>query len=81
MAEMNLKFDIDHSYKIINKILLFKNYKSREEVLTVAGTMVKMARNNSDYSDELKNAYLGAFEKLNMLTFDEMKEIISILNI
>lgn len=81
MAEMNLKFDIDHSYKIINKILLFKNYKSREEVLTVAGTMVKMARNNPDYSDELKNAYLGAFEKLNMLTFDEMKEIISILNI
>lgn len=81
MAEMNLKFDIDHSYKIINKILLFKNYKSREEVLTVAGTMVKMARNNSNYSDELKNAYLGAFEKLNMLTFDEMKEIISILNI
>lgn len=81
MAQVTINYEVDHSYKIINKILLFKNYKSREEVLTVAGTMVKMARNNPNYSDELKGAYLGAFEKLNMLTFDEMKEIISILNI
>lgn len=81
MSEIKLQYEVDYSYKIMNKILTFKEYKNREEVLAVAASMVKLARSNSDYSDEVKNAYVGAFDKLNILSFNEMKEIISILKI
>ena len=81
MSEIKLQYEVDYSYKIMNKILTFKEYKNREEVLAVAASMVKLARSNPDYSDEVKNAYVGAFDKLNLLNFNEMKEIISILKI
>ena len=72
---------VDFSFKIFEKILLFKEYKSRDEVMRIAQSIVKVARDNTSYDDETKGYYIEAFNRLNLLTFDEMKEIIEILNV
>lgn len=70
---------IDFSFKILEKILLLKEYESRDDILRVAQTMARMAMENKDFSEEVKSSYVEAFEKLNILSFEEMKEIIEIL--
>lgn len=72
---------IDFSFKILEKILLLKEYESRDDVLRVAQTMARMAMDNKDFSEEVKSSYVEAFEKLNILSFEEMKEIIEILRV
>lgn len=72
---------VDFSFKIFEKILLFKKYNSRDEIMRVAQSIVKVARDNPSYDDETKTFYIEAFNRLNLLTFEEMKEIIEILNV
>lgn len=69
---------VDYSFKILEEILTLKEYSSREEVIKVGETMLKIAENGA-YSDKIKAAYKEAMNKLNGLSFDEMKEIINIL--
>lgn len=69
---------VDYSFKILEEILTFKEYSSREEVIKVGETMLEIAE-KMGCSDKVKADYSEAMRKLNTLTFDEMKEIINIL--
>ena len=72
--------NIDYSFKILEEVLMLKKYNSREEVIALAETMVKVAENNEKCSDEIKKSYKEALNKLNTLTYEEMNEIIGILS-
>jgi len=72
--------NIDYSFKILEEILMLKKYSSKEEVISVAEAMVKVADSNSKCSPAVKDSYKEALKKLNTLSYDEMKEIISILS-
>ena len=74
--EILVSSDVDMSFTIFEKILLFKDYKDEKEVLRVAQAMAKAASNNPSYEPYIKEAYNEAFRKLSLLTFEEMKEII-----
>lgn len=69
---------VDYSFKVLEEVLTLKPYESREEVLAVANKMIEIVEEN-EYSDNIKNIYKEAMKKINLLNFDEMKEIISIL--
>ena len=69
----------DYSFKILEKILMLKQYNNREEVVKVAETMLNIA-NSKNISNDLKFSYEEALNKINKLSFDEMKEIINILS-
>ena len=71
--------NVDYSFKILEEILMLKEYKTREEVIKVGETMLKIA-NKSNILEALKDSYAEANSKLNRLSFDEMNEIIEILS-
>lgn len=71
--------NIDYSFKILEEILMLKKYKNKEEVISVAEAMTKVAEKNEKCSPSVKDSYKEALNKLNGLSFDEMNEIISIL--
>ncbi len=71
--------EIDYSFKILEEVLKLQKYKNKEEVLSVADKMLKIAQAKKNLSDELKKAYKEAYSKLQSLTFKEMNEIIEIL--
>lgn len=72
--------NIDYSFKILEEILMLKKYKNKEEVITLAEAMVKVAQSNEKCSQSVKDSYKEALNKLNTLSFDEMNEIIGILS-
>ena len=72
--------NIDYSFKILEEILMLKKYNSREEVLELAETMVDVANKNEKASENIKEAYKEALNKLKTLSYDEMNEIIGILS-
>jgi len=72
--------NIDYSFKILEEVLMLKKYNSKEEVIAVAEAMVKVADKNTTISQAIKDSYAEALNKLNTLSYDEMKEIIGILS-
>ena len=72
--------NIDYSFKILEEILMLKKYESKEDVISIAKTMVNVADKNPNCSDSIKQSYREALNKLNSLSFDEMNEIIGILS-
>ena len=72
--------NVDYSFKILEEILMLKEYTGKEEVLQTAEKMVKIALNNKELSEPMKTSYKEALNKLNSLSYDEMKEIIGILS-
>lgn len=72
--------NIDYSFKILEEILMLKKYSKKEEVISVAEAMVKVADKNEKCSPAVKESYKEALNKLNSLSFDEMTEIINILS-
>ncbi|MBQ9793150.1 MAG: hypothetical protein IJW32_05410 [Clostridia bacterium] len=72
--------NIDYSFKILEEILMLKEYKNKEEVISVAEAMYKVAEKNDKCSQAVKDSYKEALNKLNTLSYDEMKEIITILS-
>lgn len=71
--------EIDYSFKVLEEVLKLQKYKNKEEVLSVADKMLKIAQTKKNLSIELKKAYKEAYSKLDSLTFKEMNEIIEIL--
>ena len=67
------------SFKILETVLVLKEYKSKEEVLKVADLMRKIALESEEYPKTVKDAYIEAYKKLDGLNFDEMMEIKSII--
>lgn len=71
---------VDFSFKILEEILMLKKYKTKEEVVSVAEIMQRIANDNKNYSQNVKASYNEAYRKLKTLSFDEMNEIIGILS-
>lgn len=71
--------NIDYSFKILEEVLMLKKYNSKEEVIAVAEAMSRVAQNNEKCSNDMKDSYKEALNKLNTLSYDEMNEIIEIL--
>ena len=67
------------SFKVLETILVYKEYKSKEEVMKVAETMKNVALENSKYPKTVKEAYIEAYSKLKELPFDDMMEIKEII--
>ncbi len=67
------------SFKVLETILVFKDYTSKEEVMKVAETMKEIALKNSKYPKTVKDAYVEACSKLKDLPFDDMMEIKEII--
>lgn len=76
---MSKEVNITPWFKVIKSVLLFKDYNTREEVLKVAQTMARQARDNDKFSDETAQIYLEAFEKIQHLTFEQMMALKEIL--
>lgn len=76
---MSKEVNITPWFKVIKSVLLFKDYNTREEVLKVAQTMARQARDNDKFSDETAKIYLEAFEKIQHLTFEQMMALKEIL--
>ncbi len=75
MAEVN----ITPSFKVIKSVLMYKDYETKEEVLKVAQTMARNARDNEKFSDAVAAIYLEAFERIQCLTFNQMMALKEIL--
>ena len=67
------------SFKILETVLILKEYKTKDEVIKVIDTMRKVASESEEYPKTVKDAYEEAYKKLDGLTFDEMMEIKSII--
>ena len=73
-----MRKDIDYSFKVLEQILTFKQYNSKEEVVQVAKMMLDKV-NAKDCPQEYKDFYLDAYNKIDSVSFDEIKELIDIL--
>ena len=76
----NNKGKSDYSFKILEDVLLYRKWEDRESVVEFMNNLVKNALDIPEYPDELKEAFSEGSNKLNSLSFEEMKEIISILS-
>lgn len=76
---MSKEVNITPSFKVIKSVLLYKEYGTREEVLKVAQTMARTARDNDKFDDKTAAIYLEAFERIQHLTFEQMMALREIL--
>lgn len=67
------------SFKVLETILVYKDYKSKEEVVKVAETMKNIALANARYPKTVKEAYVEACSKISDLPFSDMMEIKEII--
>lgn len=72
--------DTDYSFKVLEMLLMLKKYESREEVIRTCTEIVSIVCQDEHLSPMVKSAYREGLRKINMLSYDEMCEIISILN-
>ena len=70
----------DYSFQILEAIIMAKDYKTRVEVISSAELAVNVACSLPNLEPGWKSSFKEALKKLNSLNFDEMKEIIGILN-
>ena len=76
---MSQEVNITPSFKVIKSVLLYKEYETREEVLKVAQTMARTARDNEKFDDRTAAIYLEAFERIQSLTFPQMMALREVL--
>ena len=69
---MSQEIEITPTFKVIKSVLLFKEYETREEVLKMAQTMARTARDNDKFDDKAAALYLEAFERIQCLSFEQM---------
>ena len=68
MAEVK----IEPWFKVVKSVLLYKDYETREEILKVAQTMARTARDNDKFDEATAAIYLEAFEKIQHMTFEQL---------
>ena len=76
---MSREIEITPAFKVIKSVLLFKDYETREDVLRMAQTMARTARDNDKFDEKAEALYLEAFEKIQVLTFEQMMALKEIL--
>lgn len=70
---------IETSYTILEKIIVSIDFKTKEELLSLAEIMVKKVQ-DGDYPEVLKLAYADAKHKIELLSLDQLNEIKNIVN-
>lgn len=70
---------IETSYDILEKIIVAIDFKTKEEVLELAGIMVEKVE-KGDYPQLLKLAYADAKHKIELLSLEQLNEIKNIIN-
>lgn len=71
---------LELSFDVFETILLAKKYNSKEEVMLAMKNALNLTKDNATMPTELKLAYVEAYKKLDILTWEEMLEVIAILN-
>lgn len=70
----------DYSFKVLEKFLMLKKYKTKEEVIRTCTEIVSIVCQDERLSPVVKSSYREALRKIDTLSYDEICEIISILN-
>ena len=70
---------IELSFAVMEKMLLAKNFKSKQELMDYCLKTTEIAKNNPQYPEELKLAYFEAIKKLQDLSFEDIVEIKKII--
>lgn len=69
----------DYSFKVLETLLMLKKYKNRNDVINTGTMITKSIFQDDRFTADVKASYREAMKKLDTLSFDEMKEIIGIL--
>ena len=70
---------IEMSYDLLEKIIMAINYTSKEDLVRLASIMVEKVNSDPKYPELLKLAYADAKNKIELLSFDQINEIKSII--
>ncbi len=70
---------VDYSFSIIERILMYRKYKSMEDVLDISLAVMAVIGGDKRFSDEIKASYREAHNKIKKLSFSEVQEIVAIL--
>ncbi len=69
----------DYSFRILENILMIKEYQNKNEVIETGALVTKIICNDQRVNDVIKSSYRSTMKRLDSLKFEEMQEIIEIL--
>ena len=70
---------IELSYDLLEKIIMAIDYKSKDDLVKLSKIMVEKFNSDDKYPQLLKLAYADAQNKIDLLSFDQINEIKSII--
>ncbi len=70
---------LELSFNIMENLLVSKDFKSKEELMTAAKNGVNISSKDEKMPIELKMAYAEAYQKLDSLSWEEILEIKEII--
>lgn len=69
-----------YKFEIIEKVIMARDFETKEEVVELAKKMKDIALNNESYSNDVKEAFKDAYNEIkNELTLANLKEIKKII--
>ena len=73
-----------YKFEIIEKIIMARDFETKEEVVQLAKKMKDIALDNDDYSEDVKQAFRDAYkeikDELSLSNLKEIKKIITFNN-
>lgn len=70
---------LELSFNIMENLLMSKDFKSKEEVMSATKKAVNLSKENDKLPIEVKLGYAEAYKQLNGLSWEEMLEIKEII--
>lgn len=70
---------IEMSYDILEKIITAIDYKSKDDLIRLAGIMVEKVQSDDKYPEIMKVAYKDAKHKIELLSLEQINEIKDII--
>jgi len=69
-----------YKFEIIEKVIMARDFETKEEVVELAKKMRDIALNNESYSNDVKEAFKDAYNEIkNELTLANLQEIKKII--
>lgn len=69
-----------YKFEIIEKVIMARDFETKEEVVELAKKMKDIAQENDSYSNDVKEAFKDAYNEIkNELTLANLKEIKKII--
>ena len=69
-----------YKFEIIEKVIMARDFETKEEVVELAKKMKDIAQENESYSNDVKEAFKDAYNEIkNELTLANLKEIKKII--